>query len=133
MVVLVVLNLFRFNRNIKKCSAGDFIFQAGDFGDEMYVVQEGTVEIRADGMVLETVEVGGILGEMVIIGRPPHTTTAVATTDCQLVIVKAEEFRYMVQETPYFAEWVLGILVRRVMKLNERIFPTEFNNFIRGK
>ncbi len=130
---MMILNFFRFNRNIKTFSAGEFIFQAGDYGDEMYVVQEGIVELQLGTEIIEVVKTGGILGEMVMIGKPPHTITAVASTNCQLVVVKANQFRDMVQETPYFAEWVLCILVVRVMKINEIMFPAEFNYYMGGR
>ncbi len=125
---MVVLNLFKFNRNIKNISSGEIIYKRNDFGDEMYIVREGRVEIRLGEHVVEVVEEGGILGENVMVNQPKHAATAIATTDCQLVIVKEEQFRYMVQETPYFAEWVLDILVGRLLKMNHMLYPGKFSS-----
>jgi CRP/FNR family transcriptional regulator, cyclic AMP receptor protein len=126
---MVVLNLFQHTQNLTKFSAGEIIFQAGEQGDEMYVVREGAVEIRLGEQVLEVVQTGGIIGEMVMIGAPTRTATAVAKQNCRLVAVKSDQFRYMVQETPYFAEWILGILVKRVMKMNRMAFPAEVTDY----
>jgi CRP-like cAMP-binding protein len=129
---MLFLNLFKHNRNIKTFSAGEIIFRMGDYGDEMYVVQEGEVAICLGEQVIEVVESNGILGEMVMISSPTRTATALAISDCQLVTVKSEQFRFMVQETPYFAEFVLGIFVGRLMKMNQMLFPAEFSLFGKG-
>jgi CRP/FNR family cyclic AMP-dependent transcriptional regulator len=127
---MMALNLFKHNHNIKTFSAGEAIFQFGQRGDEMYVVQEGTVEIRLGKQVIEVVEAGGILGEMAIISSPTRTATAIAITNCRLVPVKAEQFHFMIQETPYFAEWLLGLLVKRIEKMNQRLFANEFSSLL---
>ncbi len=128
----MTLNFFKHNRNIKTFSAGEFIFQVGDYGDEMYVVQEGRVEIRLGEQVIEVVEPGGVLGEMVMISLLTRTASAVATTNCQLVVIKSEQFRFMVQETPYFAEWILDILAGRVTKMNQKMFPSDFSKRLKN-
>ncbi len=125
---MVDLNFFKYTQNTKIFSKNDFIFTVGDYGDEMYVVQEGAVEIRLGEQVVEVVGTGGILGEMVMIGLPSRTASAVALTDCRVASIKANQFRFMVQETPYFAEWILKILAERVMRMNQMIFPAEFNH-----
>lgn len=114
---MAVLNLFRHTSNSKTFSAGEIIFQIGEYGDEMYVVRTGEVAIQLGEQVIEVVEEGGILGEMVVINAPIRTATAVAITNCQLVPVKSEQFRFMAQETPHFAEWVRNVLARRIVKM----------------
>lgn len=126
---MLVLNLFKQTDNIKTFSAGETIFEIGDRSDEMYVVQQGEVALCLGEKVIEVIESGGILGEMVMLSSPIRTATAVAITRCQLVAVNAEQFRAMVQETPYFAELVLGIFVGRLVKMNQTLFPSEFSNF----
>jgi CRP-like cAMP-binding protein len=127
---MVILNFFQHTQNLKSFAAGEIIFQAGEQGDEMYVIRDGAVEIRLGEQVLEVVQAGGIIGEMVMVGAPNRTVTAVAKLDCRLVAVKTDQFRYMVQETPYFAEWILGILVKRVLKMNRMVFPAEVHDYM---
>ncbi len=68
------------------------------------MLQEGLVEIILYEQVVEVVEPGGILGEMVMISLNIRTATAKARTNCQLVLIKAPQFRFIMQESPYFAE-----------------------------
>ncbi len=124
------LNLFKYGSTIRTFSADESIFRLGDYGDEMYVVQEGQVEIRLGEQLIELVEAGGILGEVVMINSPVRTASAIARTNCQLVAIKSQQFRFMVQETPYFAEWMLDILVKRIVKMNQMVFPNEFSHLL---
>lgn len=126
---MLVLDLFKHEHNIKTFSGGEFIFQIGDFGDEMYVVQEGEVAICLADQVIEVVEAGGIIGEMVILSSPTRTVSALAITNCKLVAIKPEQFRVVAQETPYFAELVLGTFVGRLVRMNQSLFSSEFSNF----
>lgn len=123
---MIELNLLKSNRNIKTFSAGEHIFHIGDQGDEMQVLQEGLVEIILYEQVVEVVEPGGILGEMVMISLNIRTATAKARTNCQLVLIKAPQFRFIMQESPYFAEQILSVSVGRVVKMHQMLFQMKF-------
>jgi CRP-like cAMP-binding protein len=58
-----------------------------------------------------------------MISSSERTATAIALTNCQLVAVNAAQFKFMVQETPYFAEWMLGILGKRLIQMNHGLIP----------
>ena len=123
-----ILNLFKHSPNIKTFSAGEVIFRMGDYGDEMYVVQQGQVAIYLGEQLLEVVEASGILGEMVLLSKPTRTASAVAETDCRLVVVKSEQFRFLMQQTPYFADFVLSIFGGRLIRMNQLLFRAQLSN-----
>ena len=50
-------------------------------------VKSGEVELFFNDRLIETVGPGGILGEKSLVDDYPHTTTAIAKTDCELVLV----------------------------------------------
>lgn len=58
--------------------AGETIFSEGDPCTVMYGVVEGEVDTTYRGRVLETIEPGGIFGEMALIGEMPRSATATA-------------------------------------------------------
>lgn len=97
--------------------AGQAIFEVGDPDDTMYAVREGQVDIMFNGEVLETVEQGGIFGEKSLIDDTPHTTSAIARTDCIIVPVDEERFLYLVHETPMFALFVMRTMTRRTRRI----------------
>lgn len=109
--------LFGRDKNAQDFAAGTVIFQEGDYGSEMLVLIEGQVDITLHGEILETVNQGGIFGEMALIDASPRSATAVARSDCKLVPVDQRRFQFLVEETPYFALHVMGILADRLRRL----------------
>lgn len=109
-------------------AAGQTIFKQGDVGDFMYVIQEGEVEILLHEKVVETVEQGGILGELALIDNRPRAATAIARTDCKIVPINQENFSYMVQETPYFAIHVMEVMAER-LRYMDRLAAQQFTPF----
>ncbi len=110
--------LVRFASDQRAFAAGQLIFSAGDPGDVMYVVKEGAVDVLVHGRVVETIEPGGILGEMALIDREPRSASALAKTDCQLVPIDEARFKYLVQQTPYFALEVMRAMARRLRHMD---------------
>jgi CRP/FNR family transcriptional regulator, cyclic AMP receptor protein len=97
-------------------SAGDLVFAEGDAADRMYLVKSGAVRLSTRDRELETVGEGGLFGEMAVIDREPRSATAVAETDCELVTIDKRRFWFLVQETPYFAEIVMRVMVDRLRR-----------------
>src|SRR5688500_9668207 len=62
----------------KTLKAGDVLFEQGQPGTQMFVVQSGSLELRVNGNVVGSVGPGGVIGEMAIVDRGPRSATAVA-------------------------------------------------------
>jgi CRP-like cAMP-binding protein len=104
-----------------KLDPGQVIFSAGDAGREMFIVRTGSVDLRIGDTVLETVEQGGIFGELALVDPAPRSATAVAGPDCSLVLVNAEVFSDLVRRVPGLALEVMRVMARRLRRTN----PTE--------
>ncbi len=115
------LHLFRFADDFTSYWEGQTIFEEGQIGETMYVVKSGEVVLEVAGSVVETVEAGGILGEMALIEKKPRSATARAKSDCQLVEVDEKRFKFLVQQTPYFAIDVMRVMAERLRSMDERI------------
>jgi len=113
--------LFEHAADAKPVSAGTVIFHVGDERDYMYAVVEGHVDIVINGHVVETVEPGGIFGEMALIGKDKRTATAVAKTDAKLVPVDERRFVFLIQQTPNFALHVMAVLAERLRQMDRRL------------
>lgn len=98
--------------------AGTVIFQAGDHGDKMYAVLAGAVDILVNGKVVDTIEAGGIFGEMALIEKLPRSATATVRTEAKLVEVDRNRFLFMVQQTPFFSLQLLSIVTDRLRRAN---------------
>ncbi len=99
---------------------GEIIFREGDPGDCLYIVAEGQADIVVDGLTLETVEAGGILGELALIDDRPRSARAVARTDCVLTPITRQHFLNLVQRTPLFALQVMRVMAERLRRANAR-------------
>lgn len=112
-------SLFLKEPNPKNFAAGKKIFEAGQPGEFMYVIQSGSVDIIVGHQVVETADAGHIVGEMALIDRHVRSATAIAKSDCQLVPIERKRFTFLVQQNPYFAIEVMQVLADRLRHMNQ--------------
>ena len=106
----MAINLFKSERDLRAFARGQPIFSDGDPGDAMYAVVEGSVDIVWRGRPLETVDAGGIFGELALLDDRPRSASAIARTDCKVAVIDLKRFETLVRQAPFFA-----VEVRRVM------------------
>jgi CRP-like cAMP-binding protein len=101
-----------------KLDPGQVIFSEGDAGHAMFIVRTGSVELRIGENFLETVEQGGIFGELALVDPAPRSATAVAGPDCTLVLVDEAAFNDLVRRVPGLALEVMKVMARRLRRSN---------------
>ena len=114
----MILNLFRYVENTQTFAAGETIFTAGTPGREMYVVIEGSVDIRVCNKTLDVAGPVGIFGEMALIDFSARSATAIAKDDCTLAPVDEKQFLHMVERSALFALNVMQILAGRLRRMD---------------
>lgn len=97
-----------------KFPAGATVFNKGDAGDCMYIVQAGTIDMKIGDRIIETVGENAALGFMSMIDDNPRSSSAIAREPCELSIIDRRGFRFMVDEVPNFATYIMGMLARRI-------------------
>ena len=97
-----------------KVPAGSVIFNKGDAGDCMYIVQAGVIDMVIGDKVIETIGENQALGFMSMIDEQPRSSTARAKEACELSLIDARTFRFMVDEVPNFATYIMSMLARRI-------------------
>jgi CRP/FNR family cyclic AMP-dependent transcriptional regulator len=113
------LSIFRHAEDCESFAAGEVIFRAGDPGDAMFVLQEGEVDIVVRGEVMQKLGPDEIFGEMALIDHQPRSASAVAHTDVKVVRVGEQRFRFLIQQTPFFALEVMRIMADRLRQMNK--------------
>ncbi len=111
---------FKDIQNIRNYPAGSVIFNAAQPGDEMFIVEEGEVDIIIAGEVVETVQPDGFFGEMALIDHAPRSTDAIAPTDCSLLALNQHRFTFLVDEMPFFAIRVMKVMAQRLRRASHR-------------
>jgi len=81
-------------------------------------VRAGSVDLKVGDVVLETVQRGGILGELALVDPAPRSATAVAGPECTLVRVDEAAFNDLVRRVPGLALEVMRVMARRIRRTN---------------
>ena len=101
-----------------KLQPGEFVFQTGDAGANMFIIEDGAVElfIHANGeeKQLAVMEQGDFFGEMAILEDQPRTASARALSECQLLKIDKSTFNEMLRQNPEIAVRMLRKLSRRL-------------------
>jgi CRP/FNR family cyclic AMP-dependent transcriptional regulator len=107
-------------RDLRPMRRGEVIFSAGDQGDCLYGVVEGTVQLAWDGgRQTETVGPGSSFGVGALVDNANHRRfgTATALSDGALLVMNREQFLLALQELPMFALEMLHDLDTRLRDL----------------
>jgi MFS family permease len=81
-------------------AAGKTVFDQGDVGDRVYLIEAGTAEVRGDGKSVATLGPGEVFGEIALLRRVPRTATVRARTDLQLQSLTSDRFLLAVTGVP---------------------------------
>lgn len=111
-----VLNHIDETQGYQSFPAGATVIKKGEPGSVMYIVKSGTVEVRDGRRILDTVESGGVVGEVALIDAMERSASVVAKTDCQLLPIDEEQFVLLVERMPYFALQVMRALADRLRR-----------------
>jgi pSer/pThr/pTyr-binding forkhead associated (FHA) protein len=105
--------------------AGEFVFREGDLGTEMYIINEGKVEIlnlvAEEEQVLAVLEKGDFFGEMSVLEDLPRAASARAVTDVRLLQINGSTFDQLLQGNPEIAVRMMRKLSRRLRETDEML------------
>jgi len=99
--------------------AGSTVFKQGDPGDCMYIVQSGVIEMVIGDKVMEICGPNEAIGFMSMIDRAPRTSTARVKEGVELSILDQRKFRFMIDEVPNFALYIMSAMARRIRGMSQ--------------
>ncbi len=118
---------------VRELAAGEVLFDMGDPGDELFIIQKGQVAIYAPNKdnpgqekPIRIFRAGGILGEMALIDSQPRSLSARALEPSQVLVLGGKHFRYFVDQDSEMAFAVMYGLSDRIR------YTTEFLNEVRS-
>jgi CRP-like cAMP-binding protein len=101
------------------------IFNEGEPGDTMYIIQVGRVKITKrignSEKILMVLQKGDFFGEMAIVNQAPRTATATTVDNCQLLCFNRQGFLSMISKNSNIAMNIIEKLCFRLQKADNAI------------
>ncbi len=114
---------------------GDVIFNEGDPGEVLFVIQSGEVEISRHGLsgrlAVARLAAGEFFGEMSVVVGELRTARAVAVTDCRLLELDAQTLEAMCVERPEIAIRIIRRLTDRLVESERRLAVLGVDDLLR--
>jgi len=105
---------------------GTTVIRRGDTGPGLIVVARGRLEIvgeRVDGarIVLSVLGPGEFIGETGLLAQLPATAPVIAATDCELLVLAADDFEAVLRANPALRGALEAAAVRRAHEHARRL------------
>jgi CRP-like cAMP-binding protein len=108
------------------------IFSEGEPGDELYIIQKGSVKIAKvvdnNEVLLAVLKTGDIFGEMALLEAKPRAAGAVAYEDCTLLAVNRANFARMISSQPQMIARLTTLLAERIWLIYKQLANTLLND-----
>jgi CRP-like cAMP-binding protein len=113
---------------------GDMIFSQGDLGTDMFIIQDGEVDIikhiNGESHLLSHLEKGDFFGEMALLESVPRSADAIAKTDVKVLLINGSRFDEMLRKNPEIAVRIIRKYSKRLREANlllERLVGREID------
>ena len=102
---------------------GDIVFNQGDYGDALYIIQDGSVrisQVSEDGheLILIVLRTGDFFGEMSLLDGEPRSAAAIAAEDSILLSLRRTDFMRFLGQNPTAAVEMLRVLSLRLRRMD---------------
>jgi CRP-like cAMP-binding protein len=118
-----------FNRTYPKDT---MIFSEAQPGQELYIIQKGSVKITKivndNEVLLALLKPGDIFGEMSLLENRPRSASAIAHEDAQLLAVNRANFERMVASQPQIITRLTQLLAERIWFIYKQLANTQLSD-----
>lgn len=109
----------------KQAPRGTFLFFQADPANAVYLVRRGAIAIlleNADGreLVINEMSPGECFGELGVLIAEPHSTSAEAIVDSEVLVISGDTFLYVLEREPNMTLRLLEITARRLQDSSKR-------------
>lgn len=100
---------------VQEYKDGDMLFDQGDEGDAMYMVEEGGISIfavdsRGREKPLRTFDVGSVVGDFAVLDGQPRSARARAAGSLKAMVLQRQMFKMFIQSRPQVILAVMKVL-----------------------
>ncbi len=94
------------------------IFEQGDYGEEMYIIKRGKVQVLRDFSIIAELSDHAFFGEMALVSEEPRNASVKAISEVEALVLKKEDFRKLLETKPSIASVVSYEVVKRANQLS---------------
>ena len=92
---------------------GDVLFEQGAMAHDLFVIEEGSVEVSRDGRAVAMLGPGDVVGEMGLLKLERRWASAVAAGHVRAVALGADDLASMSEQMPELADRLRETMLRR--------------------
>lgn len=108
------------------------IFCENQGGDDMFIIQSGQIKITKimDGkeVVLAILKKGDFFGEMALLENLPRSASAIAHTNCELMVINRKNFDQMVRTQSQMISRLTTTLAERLWSMYRQVTNTKITD-----
>ena len=123
---------FKPDEMVRSYAKDDMIFCEGEPGEELFIIQKGSVKIVKvldnNEILLAVLKTGDIFGEMALLESKPRAAGAVAYEDCQLMAVNRDNFQQMIKSQPQLIARLTTLLSERIWLIYKQLANTKITD-----
>jgi CRP-like cAMP-binding protein len=97
--------------------AGKHLVREGEFGYEVFAIEEGRVEVTHDGQCLADLGAGDFFGELAVMSLLPRNASVVTMSPVKAIVMTRQAFRQVAQTMPAVAEALRVAIEQRTRRL----------------
>lgn len=105
--------------------AGMVLFREGDEGDELFIIQTGSVKISKKAKnaetILATLKAGDFFGEMSMFTDKKRSATATVMEKSEILTFKKTSFHFMIEQNQDFALTMIKTMSERLYRADQKI------------
>lgn len=128
-------SILSLQRNLKEktLTKGEILYAQGEPGENLYLVQEGVIDVTVGDSKVYAMQPGELLGEYALIfGRPRNSSAKCASDQCRVQCMSSADFHKLNRSNPSIKQSLREATLRRQFQkalvfATKKPFPTKKN------
>jgi CRP/FNR family transcriptional regulator, cyclic AMP receptor protein len=93
--------------------AGHVLIEQGSMPYELFVIEDGTVDVMRNGVTIATLGTGDVVGEIAVLGQHRRVASVVATTPVKALTLQVDALQSLTIEMPELGDELRSLMDRR--------------------
>lgn len=94
-------------------AAGHVLIEQGSMPYELFVIEDGTVDVMRNGVTIATLGTGDVVGEIAVLGQHRRVASVVATTPVRALTLQVDALQSLTIEMPELGDELRSLMDRR--------------------